>query len=85
MHVHHEGRLVGLTSYDASSCPAGPYSYGAGDFEEQCVLFHFWSPHPGGSHFAMCDGSVQFMSYSIDAAIIPALATRAGGEVASLE
>ena len=73
------------TSYDASSCPAGPYSYGAGDFEEQCSLFHFWSLHPGGSHFAMCDGSVKFVSYHIDAAIIPALATRDGGEVASLE
>ena len=40
---------------------------------------HFWSVHPGGAHFAFADGSVRFLKYSADP-ILPALATRAGGE-----
>ncbi|MBY0229775.1 MAG: DUF1559 domain-containing protein, partial [Gemmataceae bacterium] len=40
--------------------------------------FRFWSPHPGGAHFAFADGGVRFLSYSAD--LLPALASRAGGE-----
>ena len=46
-------------------------------------MFHFWSPHPGGANFAFADGSVRFLRYSADS-IMPALATRAGGEVVSV-
>jgi prepilin-type processing-associated H-X9-DG protein len=46
-------------------------------------VFHFWSLHPGGANFAFCDGSVRFLPYSAND-ILPALATRAGGEVAVL-
>jgi prepilin-type processing-associated H-X9-DG protein len=46
-------------------------------------VFHYWSLHPGGAHFAMCDGSVHFLSYSADK-ILPALATRAGGEAVEM-
>jgi prepilin-type processing-associated H-X9-DG protein len=66
-----------------SSCPPGPYHFGPGRPDHQCDLFHFWSLHPSGAHFLMADGSVHFLSYDADA-ILPALATRAGGEVASL-
>jgi len=34
--------------------------------------------------FAFCDGSVRFFRYDADA-ILPALATRAGGEVVALD
>ncbi|MFH1266076.1 MAG: DUF1559 domain-containing protein [Planctomycetota bacterium] len=44
-------------------------------------LLLFWSWHPGGTHFAMTDGSVQFISYSIDYQTYLALSTREGGEV----
>ncbi len=42
-----------------------------------------WSLHGGGANFAFCDGSVRFLPYSADA-ILPALATRAGGEVVAV-
>ena len=39
------------------------------------------SPHTGGLHVLLADGSVRFVSQNIDAKILEALATRAGGEV----
>jgi prepilin-type N-terminal cleavage/methylation domain-containing protein len=62
------------------SCPPGPYEFGPGSFGNQCDMFHFWSPHFGGAHFLMVDGSVHFFSYSA-VSVMPALSTRAGGEV----
>ena len=64
-------------------CPAGPFDFKAGSFDDQCDAFHFWSPHPGGANFAFADGSVRFLNYSADS-ILPALATRAGGEAVNL-
>ncbi|NNJ26446.1 DUF1559 domain-containing protein [Alienimonas chondri] len=40
----------------------------------------FGGPHPGGGQVAMCDGSVIFISETIDPAIFAALGTPAGGE-----
>ena len=51
----------------------------AGGFDDPCGMFHFWSPHPGGAHFLFADASVRFLRYEADP-ILPALATRAGGE-----
>jgi len=64
-------------------CPAGPYSFTSGRFDGPCDQFHFWSPHPGGANFLFADGSVHFLDYSADS-VLPALATRAGGEVADV-
>ncbi len=67
-----------------SNCPIGPYAFGAGSFSNQCDAFHFWSPHYGaGGYFVMADGSVHFITYSA-AKIMPALATRSGGEAATV-
>jgi prepilin-type N-terminal cleavage/methylation domain-containing protein/prepilin-type processing-associated H-X9-DG protein len=41
----------------------------------------FYSHHAGGAHFLMCDGSVDFFSYSIDNRIYQGLSTRFGKEV----
>ena len=60
-------------------CPPGPYAFGPGSFNGACDQFHFWSPHPGGAQFLFADGSVHFLPYSA-AAVLPALATRNGGE-----
>jgi prepilin-type N-terminal cleavage/methylation domain-containing protein/prepilin-type processing-associated H-X9-DG protein len=44
----------------------------------------FSSFHPGGAHFVMVDGSVQFVSENVDQYILAALTTRQGGEVVDL-
>ena len=41
----------------------------------------FASKHPGGAHFCVADGSVQFVHDSIDFSVYQDLATRNGGEV----
>jgi prepilin-type N-terminal cleavage/methylation domain-containing protein len=48
-----------------------------------CDAAHYWSFHPNGSMFLMSDGSVRLITYGNNS-IIPALTTRAGGEVANL-
>jgi prepilin-type processing-associated H-X9-DG protein len=60
-------------------CPKGPFSFGPGRVQDQCDAFHFWSLHIGGANFLFADGSVHFLSYSA-ASVMPALATRNGGE-----
>src|SRR5262245_43707575 len=68
-------------------CPPGPYHFGppkrtrdvTGAIREECDLFQFWSDHHGGAYFLFGDGSVRFLLYGADP-IMPALATRSGGE-----
>jgi hypothetical protein len=45
----------------------------------------FGSEHTGGAQFARGDGSVQFVAQSIDMSIYRAMASRNGGEPATLE
>jgi prepilin-type N-terminal cleavage/methylation domain-containing protein/prepilin-type processing-associated H-X9-DG protein len=61
-------------------CPLTTYRFQPGSLHNQCDMFHFWSLHPGGAHFAFVDGSVRLLAYS-SVSIMPALASRAGGEV----
>lgn len=42
-----------------------------------------WSRHHGGCHYATADGSVRFVSYSIDHELQSMLSTRDHGEVIS--
>ncbi len=80
--------LLGAAEFSRSprttDCPFGPYRYGPTTVDDPCSVLHFWSLHSGGANFAFCDGSVRFLRYSA-AAILPALATRAGGEVVALD
>ncbi len=54
-----------------------------GQITNHCDQAHFWSLHASGANFLMADGSVRFLSHQADD-ILPALATRNGGEVVSL-
>ena len=70
-------------SFRAPTCPKNGYDFRNGNLNDMCDTFHFWSLHNGGAHFAFADGSVRFLSYSANE-ILPALATRAGGEVVAV-
>ncbi len=63
-------------------CPT-PNLYKAGRIFDPCDTHHFWSVHPGGAQWVFADGSVHFLKYSA-AAILPALATRAGGDAVEI-
>ncbi|MBN2295290.1 MAG: DUF1559 domain-containing protein [Pirellulales bacterium] len=63
-----------------------------GDYQECRDLGGSWSCkrmwgsfHPGGLQFAMCDGSVHFVSLNVDMNMLADMATIAGGEVAHLQ
>ena len=45
---------------------------------------NFRSFHTGGANFSFCDGSVQYLSQSIDQLTFQALSTIQGGEIASI-
>ena len=62
-------------------CSMSKVNFQPGSISNPCDQLHFWSYHPGGSNFLFADGSVHFLSYSADH-LLPALATRAGGEKA---
>ena len=68
-----------------ADCPPGPYAFGPGSPRNPCDAFHFWSQHAGGANFLMGDGAVHFLSYASAPTLLPALATRRGGEVVSLD
>ena len=57
--------------------------FGPGRIENPCDRYHYWSLHPQGATFSFADGSVRFIRYNA-ADLMPALATRAGGEIVSV-
>jgi prepilin-type processing-associated H-X9-DG protein len=64
-------------------CSMTPLHFHYGRLDNPCDRLHLWSLHSGGANFAFADGSVRFLSYSADS-IMPALATRAGGEMVAI-
>jgi prepilin-type processing-associated H-X9-DG protein len=63
-----------------ATCGRSLFAFTQGDIRNNCDVFHYWSLHSGGANFLFADGAVRFLPYEADA-IMPALATRAGGEV----
>lgn len=64
-------RVLGITDHPPNS--------------EHPHLDDFGSQHPGGTNFVLADGSVRLISETVDLAVYRAYATRAGGEVATLD
>jgi prepilin-type N-terminal cleavage/methylation domain-containing protein len=49
-----------------------------------CDAAHYWSFHPGVTLFLMSDGSARTIAYTNNP-ILPALSTRAGGEITNIQ
>ena len=61
-------------------CDPAKVGFRPGRLDDDCDQVHFWSLHTGGGNFLLADGSVRFLTYAADA-VLPQMATRAGGEV----
>lgn len=68
---------------EVPGCGPGPYRFGPSRASDPCGVFHYWSLHPGGANFLFADGAVRLIQYEA-ADLLPALATRAGGETVTL-
>src|SRR5262249_21838482 len=66
--------------------PNGKVGFQPGRIQDNCDQSHFWSLHIGGANWLRGDGSMKFVSYTVDSPADPtsnftALCTRNGGEV----
>ena len=61
----------------------GPYTI-PGGYTDKIYVSGFSSFHPGGCHFTMADGSVQFLLDDIPQTVLSDLTTRSGGEAVKL-
>jgi prepilin-type N-terminal cleavage/methylation domain-containing protein len=68
-----------------AACPVGNQYFQPGRQSNPCDMHHFWSLHTGGGNWAFGDGAIRFLTYSAGVTIIPALATKAGGENVNAE
>jgi prepilin-type N-terminal cleavage/methylation domain-containing protein/prepilin-type processing-associated H-X9-DG protein len=69
--------------FPQDTCEVSGRGFGPGRIDNPCDRFHFWSLHPGGGNFVFADASVRYVPYTA-AALLPALATRAGDEPVEL-
>lgn len=69
--------------FPEDTCELSGRGFGPGRISNPCDRFHFWSLHPGGGNFVFADASVRYIPYTA-AAVLPALATRAGHESVEL-
>ncbi len=68
------GTTIPLNTFESCPSPPGCHAWGCG----------FKSEHPGGAQFGLADGSVRFVSESIDYRLYNELGSRAGGEAVSI-
>ena len=77
----------GLAIVDSTMTTYAPLNYRTNTSQTgfACMrLSAFGSLHPGGANFALVDGSVRFLSQTINPTTYQALCTPAGGEVVTL-
>jgi prepilin-type N-terminal cleavage/methylation domain-containing protein/prepilin-type processing-associated H-X9-DG protein len=73
-----------MTADSVGSCPFPANFQPPASPPRGCDVHHMWSFHAGGANFAMCDGSVRYLSYQAGGSgTIIKLSTRAMGEVVS--
>lgn len=65
-------------------CGINPPGFSPGKIDNICDLYHYWSLHPGGSHFAFADGSVRFLNFTVNQ-FMPAVASRQGNENVNID
>ncbi|MCC9606890.1 DUF1559 domain-containing protein [Blastopirellula sp. JC732] len=82
----------GAYQYDATNLAllgtkthSQPINYGKNGASMSFNAAGYGSEHPGGANFGMMDGSVRFVAQTVDMNIYRGLASRAGGEVNSLD
>jgi prepilin-type N-terminal cleavage/methylation domain-containing protein len=88
--------LLGVRERIPSMGGSKPGLYRAGSPTNPADFDHFWSQHPGGGQWAMGDGSVRFIAYTVGTRVVTSisgvnvtflevLASRADGEVTPAE
>jgi prepilin-type N-terminal cleavage/methylation domain-containing protein/prepilin-type processing-associated H-X9-DG protein len=78
--VTSESRILG-NRYGNGTAGSGCWN-GTGQGGDNPCKRGFGSNHTNGLNFALADGSVRFVSYSVDINKLAAMATMAGGEIA---
>jgi prepilin-type processing-associated H-X9-DG protein len=68
---------------DDPACSVVGAGFGPGQLGNPCDRFQLWSLHLSGANCLFADGSARFMRHAA-APIMPALATRSGGEVVDI-
>lgn len=74
------GKHYGASSTDTKGCWGSPGLYG----DQNCKRA-FNSGHTSGANFCLGDGSVRFVSYSVDINALQNMGTMSGGEVAVIQ
>lgn len=83
--------VLGVEEIDVNFPPQTEYSahdfYRPGDLNDPNYYhrWHHWSTHTNGGNWLLGDGSVRFITYAAGTTVLPALATRSGGEVISTD
>jgi type II secretory pathway pseudopilin PulG len=79
--------VLGVEEIDVNDPPQTEHAphehYRPGSLEDPYYYhrWHHWSLHAGGSNWLLGDGAVRFIPYAVDNTLLPAMATRSGGEV----
>lgn len=91
-YANYRGWTRGALQYDATNLAllgckthSQPINYGKNGASLSFNAGGYGSEHPGGANFGMMDGSVRFVPQTVDMNVYRGLASRAGGEVSSLE